>query len=758
MIHQYTFTSILALPGYAPEEVYADGDLLFAYVDRAFLFGHKMCGIFRLHSGYAASGETHDGVHIIASSAIADYYWERISHNVPKVWTSPATELTQNQSVTVTHDADTNNERIVNVFRVVIASGTTGFIDDSVDSLENCEIGPVNQTPLSNPLGVRRNPGTNEITLNGERVELVSDSVVSNPGGEYFSYWGNGINDIYTCNVDILTSLPILEYTDLIDRNFTVWLKEDSPGVYSWDEDRGHAGSHPSNAYYGDYIFYKWYTYSEPHDNSGVYKWNGSSWDHIVEYNQYFETNYEDLIAVGRGGYWWMWEDGRLIASYDVSLGAPNPPYTYRPSYSASCKQWQPDDVFDEEDGDPFRSLSHSVGHFFHVPYAKNSRFFTSAYPTYDSYGLDSWEGQIVYHMGRPAESGIPEENTFTVFSGSDINSLPVWACFKYPNVGAGTENRIALTPTVSNVTWAYTTVLTKNALETASSALRKAVDEPDQPNNLITTMNEFSTPFGNYAATVKGHTGISNGLWIQNQRIWKFNASDEAEAVSATMNLIVDSTFYPAPIELHAIAGYPLDESKGIFFCLGSRYYTGGSPQYVDTTGSGKAVIGELQISSTPVYEAAYILKPANIAITSPVTLSTPTIVSTDVNGAICRFALTDLAGNLYKWSGTAWVTCTYLTANTKTEFLAANFTQLLTDVSGPDYGICVVLHPTATDAPVFESIDFAYTKPGEWQLDEDLVVDNAGNKVEIVSSTQTKYTNLDASSKKIVLRVGII
>lgn len=738
MIHQNNFSSISYLASYSPEE-YTAGDLLFAYVDRSFLYGHKACGLFRLHSGFAASGETHDGILVVQSSAITDYYWKRITKNVPKVWSSPVTELIQNAAVTVTHDADVNNERIVNAFEVVVLVGSGGYVSYATDGLADCLIGPIDQDETSNPYGVRLTPGSSNITLNGERPEVIVDQIIPLPAdfGEWVDYSGCIYFRPNTSNLQcVIYYLDNTQYKN----SRCAWLRE-SLGVWSFDSTSwpGTRGSWQYFWFKDDGCIYYKTTYSEPFDDCGMMAYDDQSgfWSHLYEWNEYFTAAppYSDFTAAGRGGIMFL-QNGNPVVSTDICRLAPNPPYTYHPGLPRSLDEYYYPD-FDYGDLDqrwvdnndnPFYSLE--IGQIKFYPWAPDSFLKINRDCYYGVYGpTDCNEKDLValhdydeWSTVYSSESYTPvERDIFTGFTSKFVGKLG-------------------------------TTLLMSSNAKTGDVVTGCApLVSPAQPNDLINTISTSST-FYDEDRIYNGWGGwIEESYFWRSREVYSVDAAGTIELICRPDHIVVPpSLSVPVTNGLSALNAIPVNTTQMLFINCDGSY----------GTGSHVAAIGHMQESSVKVYESAYILKPANVCITSAVNIPTPTIVSTDVNGAICRFALTDTANNLYKWSGSAWVACTYLTANTKAEFLTANFTQAITDISAGHValGICVVLHSDGIDAPIFVSVDVQYTRPGQWKLDEMMVVDNVDNKTEKVSSTQTRYTNLSTTTKNIVLRVGII
>ena len=157
-IHQKTFATINNLISWEPDVGYASGDILFAYVDRNIL-GHISCGMFRLLDNFDTSGETNDGVFIIESSSIINYYWKRIHKGLPVYKESGLTTLINGSTVVVTHDSDPSHLRYVEVEQVETV-GKVFYLDysnlsPSVYGSINSEIGyPLDITTQLNKISL----------------------------------------------------------------------------------------------------------------------------------------------------------------------------------------------------------------------------------------------------------------------------------------------------------------------------------------------------------------------------------------------------------------------------------------------------------------------------------------------------------------------------------------------------------------------------------------------------------------------------
>ena len=236
MFYQETFAGIDLIRNYVVE-VPAENDFLLVTVDNK-LFGRMSSGFFRLKSGFIASGEVDDGVRILESTVLTDWYWKRVCQGVLEV-DNMVVEVVQNQTYTLTHRADAGNTRIPTITRISTVAGAAVFDASGINTFSptDTDIFTLTGTPRKIPIdlteaattGAKLPPRYNitknyDVVLTGYTPIAFSDKSRAHFGGQ------DGRIHLQVDNYQGLLSLKDDAGTWIVDHRYTGYLYDEVVG------------------------------------------------------------------------------------------------------------------------------------------------------------------------------------------------------------------------------------------------------------------------------------------------------------------------------------------------------------------------------------------------------------------------------------------------------------------------------------------------------------------------------------------------
>jgi len=706
MIYNELMNTATELADYLLEEP-VQNDLVFVTVDKsADMFGHLSCGIFRLHDGFIASGEVSDGVFIIKSDIMVDWYWKRVAKGVPKVYTTGVITIPIAGTYTINHAADPDIKRYPQVKRFVVNAESETLTASDISTIAG--VG----TPFRKyPFDYIHNYPAVSLAKTYRQIfdQQISFPASTNPYINYHRLHKDG-------NLHVSSELnESHSYTE----NAGVWSldvihNEDTAGWFSFTHD----GEYGARTRYFNPVPGYWYeAYIYKLQSPGVWALHEIITSDVKEYSDDGDNSWSS----GLGGGTFL-SNGRFVTTRDwpkYSYGTdPTWDYVvskgYRPTLGQMC-HWLPPNYAHNSYVGGYYGVSGpaALGTFYDWLYAPGS-ILMQHYSVINEGSYFVWTGLSVRLYADDGEYDTVTKDNY--ISGDQWNTIQTFV---------GTHD--------------YSKVITFHSEENSICQFSK--DGNGFATRLATpanfTMNYKSLVSGksypdieipsNYADRHFGMGGISNaGFFIKNNTLCK------------EYNLHIDNVCAAEDFEdPGGLRDYVSSGWKNSFSSLINDQW------FMAQAGKDGGVI--CHIEEADLFTDAVFTFTA--PLTAPTGITSATVVGSVPTDTALLFLVQDQANDLYRWNGANWVVTTDLyQGNTIAEFEGAAWPQLVADIgtlANLDF-VVMLVSETGSVTPTFTSIEISYTKGTDYEYASLFTERDTGTVIiTVVSDTQTKIEN---------------